>query len=226
MRGILLDIEGTTTPISFVYEVLFPFARSHAHEHLRTEDLSALKRDHDEDVRKGLNPPAWSNEPVEYAHWLMDQDRKSTALKSLQGKIWLEGYKSGELHGEVFPDVPPALKQWHDEGVDVRIFSSGSVLAQRLLFSSTAYGDLTAYLKGFFDTTIGAKNEPDSYARIAAAFGCASSDIVFVSDVVRELDAARQAGMQALLCIRPGNHPQPAHGFHVIRDFRQFSLRE
>src|SRR5215469_4359743 len=108
-RGILHDIEGTTTPIAFVYDVLFPFARRHAAEYVRSADLADLKREYDKDVRQGQAPPPWSNEPVAYIHWLMDQDRKSTALKAIQGQIWLAGYQSGELHGEVFQDVPPAL---------------------------------------------------------------------------------------------------------------------
>src|SRR5262245_55140209 len=109
IRGILLDIEGTTTPISFVYDVLFPFARAHAGAHIRDEDLSALRAEYDTDLSRGLKPPPWSDEPIGYVHWLMDQDRKSTALKTLQGKVWQEGYRRGELHGEVFPDVPAAL---------------------------------------------------------------------------------------------------------------------
>jgi enolase-phosphatase E1 len=225
MRGVLLDIEGTTTPVAFVYEVLFPFARAHAREHLRREDLSALKREHEVDEAKGLEPPAWSDEPEAYVHWLMDRDRKSTALKNLQGKIWLEGYKSGMLRGEVFPDVPPALERWRRHGLDVRIFSSGSVLAQRLLFSSTPAGDLTMLLNGFFDTTTGPKTEAASYSRIAAAFGCAPPEILFVSDVSRELDAARQAGMQTALCLRPGNSTQPAHGHRTIASFDELNLR-
>ena len=109
-RGILLDIEGTTTPISFVYEVLFPFARQHAAEYLKQADLADLKREYDEDVGQGRNPPPWSAEPVGYVHWLMDQDRKTTALKDLQGRIWLRGYHRGDLRGQVFPDVP--VRQW------------------------------------------------------------------------------------------------------------------
>lgn len=218
-RGILLDIEGTTTPIAFVYDVLFPFARRRVAEYLKREDLSDLKREHEEDARKGLAPPAWSDEPVAYVHWLIDQDRKSTALKNLQGKIWLEGYKSGELRGEVFGDVPPAFERWRRAGIDVRIFSSGSLLAQRLLFSSTAAGDLTKLLNGYFDTTTGPKNEPESYLKIAAAFAMPAAEIVFISDVTRELDAARLAGMQTLLCIRPGNHPQQPRDHPAITSF-------
>ena len=222
VRGILLDVEGTTTPIAFVYGVLFPFARSHAAEHLRNADLTDLKREHDEDVRKGTNPPAWSQEsdgPVNYIYWLMDQDRKSTALKNIQGKIWLEGYESGELHGEVFPDVVAAFERWRRNSIDVRIFSSGSVLAQRLLFANTRAGDLTTFIKGYFDTTTGPKNDPVSYARIAESFGIPSAEIIFISDVTRELDAARSAGMQTFLCKRPGNHPQPSNTHVTITSF-------
>jgi enolase-phosphatase E1 len=149
----------------------------------------------------------------------MDQDRKSTALKKLQGEIWRAGYERGELHGEVFPDVPPALERWHRQNIDVRIFSSGSILAQRLIFSTTRAGDLTRFLNGYFDTTTGPKNEASSYQQIAQEFGLAAGEIVFVSDVTRELDAARSAGMKTLLCVRPGNHPQPAHNHTTITTF-------
>jgi len=218
-RGILLDIEGTTTPIAFVYDVLFPFARRHIHEYLKSADLTQLKSEHDEDIRLGQSAPAWAEGPAEYVYWLMDQDRKSTALKDIQGKIWLKGYESGELRGEVFSDVPPALELWHREKIDVRIFSSGSVLAQRLLFSNTNAGDLTKFLNGYFDTTTGPKNEPSSYTRIANAFGIPASEILFISDVTRELDAARLAEMRTFLCIRPGNHPQSVNDHPTITTF-------
>jgi len=219
MKGILLDIEGTTTPISFVYDVLFPFARAHVKEHLGKDDVRALRLEHKQDVGNGLLPPAWSKEPVDYVHWLMDQDRKSTPLKNLQGKIWLEGYKNGELHGEVYADVPRALARWQQEGIDMRIYSSGSILAQRLLFSSTKDGDLTAFLSGYFDTTTGPKTELESYLSIAEAFGLEASEIVFISDITRELDAARSARMQTALCIRPGNHPQSPGTHRTILSF-------
>jgi enolase-phosphatase E1 len=218
-RGILLDIEGTTTPISFVYDVLFPYARRHVSEYLKHADLSDLQREYDEEVRKGSQPPPWSIEPVAYIYWLMDQDRKSTVLKSIQGQIWREGYESGELHGEVFSDVPPALERWYGDNIDVRIFSSGSILAQRLLFSSTSAGDLTRFLRGYFDTTTGPKSDPASYGTIAKSFGMPATEITFVSDVVREVDAARAAGMHTRLCIRPGNHPQPPHDHKTITTF-------
>ena len=219
IRGILLDIEGTTTPIAFVYDVLFPFARRHMDAQVRCTDLTDLRHEYETDARAGNNPPAWSADPVPYIHWLMDQDRKSTALKRIQGEIWLEGYRDGKLRGEVFDDVPPALQRWHTKGIDIRIFSSGSILAQRLVFSTTSSGDLTKCLNGYFDTTTGPKNDPESYKQIANVFAIPASAILFISDVTRELDAAHNAGMQTLLCIRPGNHAQPPHTHRVITSF-------
>jgi enolase-phosphatase E1 len=218
-RGVLLDIEGTTTPISFVYNVLFPYVRRHVHEYLTQVDLTDLQREHARDVRVGNNPPAWSPDPVSYVLWLMDQDRKSTALKAIQGKIWREGYKNGQLRGEVFPDVPPALERWAKAGWDVRIYSSGSILAQQLLFSTTAAGDLTRFLKGYFDTTTGPKQDAESYRAIAQSFRIAPSEITFISDVTAELDAARLAGMETALCIRAANPIQPADDYPVITTF-------
>lgn len=140
----------------------------------------------------------------------------------------MEGYRVGKLRGEVFEDVPPALQQWHAAGIDILIFSSGSVLAQRLLFSTTASGDLTQYFSGYFDTTTGPKNDPASYRQIATAFGRPASDIAFISDVTRELDAAREAGMQTLLCVRRGNPAQPPHTHRVISNlnFVDFGTEE
>jgi enolase-phosphatase E1 len=138
----------------------------------------------------------------------MDRDRKSPGLKALQGHIWEDGYREGALTGDVFPDVPTAFRRWRDAGVRVSIYSSGSVLAQRLLFSSTPYGDLTPHIDRFFDTSVGAKVSADSYRRIAEALGLPASRQLFVSDVVAELDAARGAGYRVLLSVRPGNRPQ------------------
>jgi enolase-phosphatase E1 len=146
---------------------------------------------------------------------LMDRDEKSTGLKSLQGKIWEEGYRSGELKGEVYPDVPPALERWRRQGIDIAIFSSGSVQAQRSLFGNTAAGDLTRFIRAYFDTTTGPKTAPHSYARITAALGRSPSEVLFLSDVGAELDAALTAGMRTALCVRtPG--PAPTTGAHPV----------
>jgi enolase-phosphatase E1 len=139
----------------------------------------------------------------------MDRDRKSPALKELQGRIWEDGYRRGELVGEVFPDVPGALRRWQERQLPVGIFSSGSVLAQQLLFGHSSAGDLAPFLRWYFDTRVGAKIEPNSYRTIARAIGLPADSILFVSDVTRELSAARAAGMQVRLSVRPGNPPQP-----------------
>lgn len=229
---ILLDIEGTTTPIDFVFQTLFPYARRHARAYLEAHELDpeavadivALAREYESDRREGRNPPPLPDHSIGsleiYIHWLIDQDRKSTPLKSLQGKIWEEGYRKGELKSEMYPDVPPAFERWTAQGRTLCIYSSGSVLAQQLLFGYTTAGDLTGMLSGYFDTRVGAKQETESYRRIAADLRVEPSHILFLSDVTAELRAARTAGLQTLLVVRPGNKPQPAaEEFPQIIDF-------
>jgi len=149
---------------------------------------------------------------LKYIYWLMDRDRKSTALKSLQGKIWKAGFEAGELKGTLFNDVPDALRRWSADG-RVAIYSSGSVDAQKLLFRYSIFGDLTPYIANYFDTRTGAKMESASYTAIAAALELAPAEVLFFSDSVRELDAAREAGCGTRLIVRPGNAPvDDAHG--------------
>jgi enolase-phosphatase E1 len=155
----------------------------------------------------------------------MDLDRKSPSLKSLQGLIWARGYRSGELTSEIFPDVGPALERWRAAGLRVAIYSSGSVLAQRLLFGHTPAGDLTPLFSGFFDTAVGPKTSADSYRAIALALECAPARLLFVSDVVAELDAAHAAGCRTALAVRPGNPPQPpAPAADSIRSFNEIVI--
>jgi enolase-phosphatase E1 len=225
VQAIVLDIEGTTTPIAFVYDALFPFARMHLREYLQNPANAGqlrepLQRLHEEWL---VDSDHGHYVPAEYVEWLMDRDRKSPGLKLLQGQIWEEGYRRGDLTGEVFPDVPPALERWRDTPVDIAIYSSGSVLAQRLIFSTTPHGDLTPFISRFFDTASGAKSSPDSYRRIAADLGCPPDRMLFVSDVTIELEAARSAGCQVLLCVRPGNRPQPKHSFAEISTFDEIA---
>ena len=237
ITAFLLDIEGTTTPIDFVYEVLFPYARTHVRayleDHLSSEehrsDIASLLEENAEDARSGLNPPLIERPDehisidsiVAYFHWLMDRDRKTTALKSIQGRVWSNGYNSGDLHSQVFEDVPRAFARWRQQGKAICIYSSGSVLAQRLLFAFTEAGDLTTFISGFFDTNIGPKREIESYRRIASELELPPDEIVFVSDVTVELDAAASAGFQTLLCVRPGNPGQPSAAHPTIQDFDQ-----
>jgi len=220
---ILLDIEGTTTPIAFVTQTLFPYARVHLPAYLehqgRTPEcrlaVDRLHAEYEADRAAGETLPAWS--PLAYLAWLMDRDRKSPALKDLQGRVWEEGYRNGTLLGQVYEDVPAALARWRAAGVPVGIYSSGSVRAQQWLFRRSNAGDLTPLLSWHFDTGVGAKREAASYARIASDVSVPPREILFVSDVAAELDAARRAGMQTALIVRPGNPPQPEGGHRIIR---------
>ena len=229
VRGILLDIEGTTTPIAFVHDVLFSYARDQVGEFLTANadnadvraDIALLREEHAVDVRDNRNPP-----PVElvatYVDWLIRLDRKSTGLKSLQGKIWRQGYTEGSLKSQVFGDVAPALERWHARGLSVSIFSSGSVLAQKLLFAHTEAGDLTRFIDNYFDTNVGKKGDAQSYRRIADTLRLAPQEVLFVSDVIEELDAANEAGMKVLLSLRPGNAAQDnVKGYPQIQSFDQ-----
>ena len=195
---LLLDIEGTTTPIAFVTDTLFPYARARL--------VSFLSREGRADEASAFLAE-------------MDRDSKSTELKAVQGRIWEDGYRSGELTGTVFGDVPRAFARWQSAGTSIAIFSSGSVLAQQWLFRRSSAGDLTPFIAQYFDTEVGPKRDPASYARIAATVALPPSSITFVSDVVGELDAARAAGMQTIMSLRPGNHPQPPHDHRVVHSF-------
>jgi enolase-phosphatase E1 len=221
VRAILLDIEGTTTPIAFVHDVLFSYAREHVREFLAAnsaaEDIALLREEHAVDVREGRNPP---ESIAEYVEWLISIDRKSTGLKSLQGKIGRQGYLEGSLKSQVFGDVALAFERWRDRGLRISIFSSGSVLAQQLLFAHTEVGDLTPFIDSYFDTNVGKKGEAESYRKIAEAMNIEALEILFVSDVVAELEAAKETGMRVVLSIRPGNEAQPnAESYSSIRTF-------
>jgi enolase-phosphatase E1 len=230
---VLLDIEGTTTPLSFVHDTLFPYARARVESYLDAHweepavrlAVASLAR---ERVAEGEAAPSWESgtagdlraSAAAYAHWLADRDRKSPGLKALQGLIWDDGYRAGELQGQVWDDVPRAMRRWKDAGLRVAIYSSGSELAQRWLFASTPQGDLTPLIDAFFDTSVGAKTDAESYRAIADALTCRPGAMCFVSDVVAELTAARAAGCGVVLSDRPGNRPQPqADAFPRIDSF-------
>jgi enolase-phosphatase E1 len=232
IRAILLDIEGTITPITFVHKVLFPYARAHVRNYLvrhldsaeTMADLSSLRAEHEQDVRQGLAPPPLIDQPrdlaldsfVSYVFWLMDRDRKSPGLKSLQGKIWQQGYTERTLIAPIFSDVLPAIEKLRRAGLKIAIFSSGSVLAQKLLLAHTNAGDVSALIDRYFDTSAGAKMASESYLQIAMTLGLDATEVLFISDLVRELDAARAAGMRTLLSLRPGNPPQASDSGHDV----------
>ncbi|ATE72488.1 acireductone synthase [Lysobacter capsici] len=229
IRAILTDIEGTTSSISFVKDVLFPYAR-------RALPGFVAARGREPGVRKWLDTVALENGGacqdsviVEVLQGWIDEDRKHTALKALQGMIWADGYKSADFTSHMYPDAAPALRQWKDRGLRLYVYSSGSVPAQRLLFGHSDAGDLTELFSGWFDTEVGGKREAASYARIVEAIGLPADEIVFLSDVVEELDAAREAGVGTVLVDRLDDYPQPregeaTHGHARVTGFDQIAV--
>ena len=239
IRGVLLDIEGTTSSISFVYDVMFPFARKHfagyLEKHWDSDDVQAAVSMLLQDDKEWNSPDVLLAEfgddsdaklfragVVKCLLRLMDDDVKATGLKKLQGLVWQEGFTSGEMVAHVYDDVRPAIEAWKASGKDVRIYSSGSVHAQKLFFEHSVAGDMLPLFGGHYDTTTGPKKEADSYRQIAEAFGCPTSEILFVSDIEAELDAAIEAGMQTALSIRPGNKPlENPQNYQAVNSFAE-----
>ncbi|MBI3570904.1 MAG: acireductone synthase [Gammaproteobacteria bacterium] len=212
IKAIVTDIEGTTSSLSFVKDVLFPYSREHMARFVRAHEIEPAVHKEIEEVRRlnGKNPSV--EEVIEQLRRWIAEDKKITPLKSLQGMIWEDGYKKGDFKGHMYEDAVRHLKQWKAAGIALYVFSSGSVQAQKLLFAHTDYGDLTPLFSGYFDTNIGSKREADAYRKIADAIGFAPGDILFLSDIKEELDAARAAGMQAIWLVRDGAiDPKAAH---------------
>lgn len=228
-RVILTDIEGTTSSISFVKNVLFPYAR---------QALPGFVAEHGQqpEVRRWLDAVATEiggacqdSLVAETLQGWIDQDRKHTALKALQGLIWDAGYRRGDYTAHFYPEVAPALKSWHASGLPLYVYSSGSVPAQKLFFGFSDAGDLSPLVSGWFDTEVGGKREADSYRHIAQAIGVPAGEILFLSDVVEELDAAREAGLQTRLIDRLDDYPMPrigaaANGHDRVENFQQIQL--
>lgn len=224
MKTILTDIEGTTSSISFVKDVLFPYAR-------RALPAFVAARGHEPEVRKWLDQVAAENGGqcqdemiVETLQGWIDQDRKHTALKALQGMVWKDGYGQADFTAHVYPDAVEKLRTWHDAGHSINVYSSGSVPAQHLFFGHSDAGDLRGIISNWFDTEVGGKREADSYRRIVQALGVGAGQVLFLSDVVEELDAAREAGMDTVLVDRREDYPAPrlgdaTHGHVRVEDF-------
>lgn len=210
--SVITDIEGTTTPISFVHRVLFPYARA------RLADFITSNPDH----------PALATIPEPKLQSLltwMDRDEKITSLKTIQGEIWQQGYESGALKGEIYPDVPPALRRWARAGIRLFVYSSGSVPAQKLLFGHTPEGDLTPLFQAYFDTRIGPKRDEASYRAIARAIGGMPEEALFLSDVEAELDAAARAGLATCQLVRAQDQTKPSTHHQIASDFDEMATR-
>lgn len=210
--SVITDIEGTTTPISFVHRVLFPYARA------RLEAFVAANPGH----------PALADVPEPKLQTLltwMDRDEKVTSLKTVQGEIWQHGYDTGDLKGDIYPDVPPALRRWSRAGLKLFVYSSGSVPAQKLLFAHTEGGDLTPLFQAYFDTRVGLKRDATSYTSIARAIGGAPDEALFLSDVEAELDAAAQAGLATCQLVRAEDNTCPSLKHPTAENFAAVAAR-
>lgn len=219
--GILLDVEGTTSAVAYVYDVMFPFAKQELDNYLQAEWQNDALRPVKEQIAIDAGAKSfseWTSEAEDPKQTLRDEvmrlmnnDIKATGLKQLQGLIWEAGFRSGDLRAHVYDDVAPAFSRWKQAGKELRIYSSGSIHAQKLFFGHSEAGDLTPHLSGHYDTTTGPKRETSSYETIIADWGLSADQILFLSDITEELDAAHEAGMQTALVHRPGNaEPTPS----------------
>ena len=232
----LLDIEGTTSSIDFVHQTMFPFARERVANFVRSNRDSELLNGCVEQLAKDLDQPSvesWlggdaeTNEQtiIDAVIDMIDDDVKATGLKQLQGIIWKEGFHSGELVAHLYPDSAPAMQRWKNTGLDLRIYSSGSIAAQKLFFGHSVAGDLLPLFSAHYDTTTGPKKEAASYEKIVADTAVAADRIVFISDVPAELDAAKEAGLQTVLSLRPGNVPvENQSRYQAIESFETLSI--
>ncbi|HCU2311613.1 TPA: acireductone synthase [Klebsiella aerogenes] len=212
IRAIVTDIEGTTSDIRFVHNVLFPYARERLAAFVSAQQYVEPVSTILDNLRTEIAAPEASIAAlIETLFRFMDEDRKSTALKALQGIIWREGYLNGDFTGHLYPDVLPALEKWKAMGIDLYVYSSGSVAAQKLLFGYSDEGDITHLFSGYFDTLVGAKREVQSYRTIAEQLGHSPASILFLSDIHQELDAAEAAGLRTLQLVRGDRDPASHH---------------
>jgi enolase-phosphatase E1 len=211
IHAILTDIEGTTSSLSFVKEVLFPYSRARMADFVRAHAAEPAVRAQLDEVGRAVGRPLADDEAIAQLVAWIDEDKKITPLKALQGMIWEAGYRRGDFLGHVYDDAVRQLRAWKDRGLKLYVFSSGSVLAQKLIFGHTAFGDLTPLFAGHFDTAIGGKREAAAYTAIARQIGLPPAEILFLSDVREELDAARAAGMRTTQVRREGAVPAADH---------------
>jgi len=218
IEAIVTDIEGTTSSLSFVKDVLFPYARARMESFVRDHGEEPAVRKLLDEVRAVAHRQLTEAETVAQLRIWIDEDKKITPLKALQGMIWEAGYRQGDFRGHVYEDAVRNLRRWKERFIRLYVFSSGSVQAQRLLFGHSDHGDLTPLFSGYFDTAIGAKRDAASYQKIAAAVGVQAAHILFLSDITEELDAARAAGMRTVHLVRDAA-AQPAAGHAQAADF-------
>ena len=218
IKAILTDLEGTTSSLSFVKDVLFPYSRARMGEFVRVHVADPSVRVQLDEVRRIAGAALTTERAIAQLLRWIEEDKKLTPLKSLQGMIWEAGYRNGDFSGHVYEDAVRNLKKWKDAGLRLYVFSSGSVQAQKLIFGYSAAGDLTPLFSGYFDTTVGNKRDAAAYRRIAQEIGLPPDEILFLSDIAEELDAARAAGMETVQLVRDGT-PAPDAPHRQVRSF-------
>lgn len=223
IKVILTDIEGTTSSISFVHDILFPYAKknlaSYLNEHAKEQHVQQIVAQ----IKKDANAPhADLSQIIQILENWMETDKKITSLKELQGYIWEDGFHKQDFKGHLYPDAYQYLQQWKKQGYKIYIYSSGSEKAQRLLFQFSEYGNLLHIFDGYFDTRIGGKKEITSYQKISEAIHCKPAEILFLSDVIDELNAAAQAGMKTMHLVRYQQSTVNQHS--IARDFSDIKL--
>ncbi len=224
IRAIVTDIEGTTSSISFVHEVLFPYAREHLAEFVQSHAEDPAVASHLDAVRAEAGAALSLDGVIEQLLRWIAEDKKITPLKALQGMIWEAGYKNGDFTGHMYHDAVEYLKKWQAQGIRLYVFSSGSVKAQQLLFGHSDAGDLTPLFSGYFDTRIGNKREAAAYQTIIKEIGLPAAEILFLSDIKEELDAARATGMHTNWLVRD-SEPDATAAHPQVRDFAQLKLQ-
>ena len=224
IRAILTDIEGTTSSIAFVKEVLFPYAREHMSEYIESNALDPEVRQLLDDVCTEAGRTLSGDEVIAQLVQWIDEDKKITPLKILQGMLWEKGYHEGDFAGHIYEDAVKKLKEWHKQGIRLYIYSSGSVPAQKLLFGHTDYGDLTSLFTGYFDTRSGNKREANSYKAIAGEIGLPLNEILFLSDIAEELDAAKVAGMKTMQLVREEDGTKPSPNHKQAKSFAEITI--
>jgi enolase-phosphatase E1 len=224
IKAIITDIEGTTSSLSFVKDCLFPYARAHVGEFCRANSENETVQKLLEDVNTEVGTELDLEQAIHQLIQWIDEDKKITPLKSLQGLIWESGYQRGELIGHLYEDAIRHLQNWKAEGFDLYVYSSGSVYAQKLLFAHTDAGDLTPLFSGYFDTHIGGKQDSNSYENIVAHIGLPAEQLLFLSDIEGELNAAQTAGLQTIWLVRDNDAPQTEVLHRQVRDFDEIEL--
>ncbi|MGZ5527025.1 MAG: acireductone synthase [Methylomonas sp.] len=223
IKAIVTDIEGTTSSILFVKDVLFPYARANLADYVRCHEHDPQVKPLLDDVRKEVGSELSLEQVIAQLIQWIDEDKKVTPLKSLQGLIWEAGYRQGDFKGHLYPDAAEKLRAWKADGLDLYVYSSGSVYAQKLLFGHTEYGDLMPLFSGYFDTHIGGKREKQSYDHIAEQLAIPADQLLFLSDIKEELDAAKAAGFETIWLVRD-SAPDPQAEHRQVNNFNQIDV--